>query len=127
MTRTGTAISDVDGGIPMCPSFANWGGGEAQPDAIAYVIDRKSVSTGTITRGASTASAVTIRLETLSGDKQIQGAGGITYQIDAFALAAFGTDLRVGDRFEVAERTFEVLAIAPGMTDNLSAYLKLRG
>lgn len=110
----------------MAPDFLAWGGGEAQPEAIAYVIDRKSVSTGTITRGASTASAVTIRLETLSSSKQIQTPGGITYQIDAFALAAFGTDLRVGDRFTVAGRTFEVLAIAPGMTDNLSAYLKLR-
>jgi hypothetical protein len=108
------------------PSLTNWMAGEGQPDAIAEVISYKSTTTGTITRGSGTASAVNIRLETLSGDRQMQGQGGITYQIDAFALAVFGTDLRVGDRFTVAGRTFEVIAIAPGMTDNLSAYLKLR-
>lgn len=108
-------------------NFTAWLGGEGQADAITTVIGYKSVSTGTITRGASTASAVTIRLETLAASTQMQGQGGIIYQIDAFALAAFGTDLRIGDRFTVAGRTFEVIAIAPGMTDNLSAYLKLRG
>lgn len=107
------------------PTFTSWTS-EAQPDAIAYVIGQKSVSTGTITRGSGTASAVTIRLETLSGDKQIQGQGGVTHQIDAFALAVFGTDLRPGDRFTVAGRTFEVIALTPGMTDNVSAYLKMR-
>jgi len=109
------------------PNFAAWRGTEGQPEAIARIIARKSVSTGTITRGSGTASAVTIRLETLSGDKQIQGQGGITYQIDAFALAEYGTDLRVGDRFTVGGKLFEVIALAPGMTDNVSAYLKDRG
>lgn len=103
-----------------------WGGGEGQPDAIAAIIGYKSVSTGTITRDSGTASAVTIRLETLSGDRQMPGPGGVTHQIDAFALAEFGTDLRPGDRFTVAGRTFEVIALAPGMTDNVSAYLKMR-
>lgn len=109
------------------PNIANWfGTSEGQPEAIAEIISYKSVSTGTITRGSGTASAVTIRLETLSGDKQIQGPGGITHQIDAFALAVFATDLRPGDRFTVAGRIFEVIALAPGMTDNVSAYLKMR-
>lgn len=106
----------------------NWSAmfSEGQPDAINTIIGYKSVSTGTITRGSGNASAVTVRMETLASQTQMQGQGGIIYQIDAFALAAFGTDLRVGDRFTVALRTFEVIAIAPGMTDNLSAYLKLR-
>lgn len=108
------------------PTWSAWGGGEGQPAAIATIIAAKSVSTGTITRGSGTASAVTIRLETMAASTQMQGQGGIIYQIDAFALAAFGTDLRVGDRFTVAGRIFEVIAIAPGMTDNLSAYLKMR-
>lgn len=108
------------------PTIDGWLDTEGQPEAIAEIIGYKSVSTGTITRGASTASAVTIRLETLSGDRQIQGQGGVTHQIDAFALAAFGTDLRPGDRFTVAGRTFEVIALTPGMTDNVSAYLKMR-
>lgn len=110
------------------PDFSNWfgTGGEGQPDAIAEIIGYKSVSTGTITRGASTASAVTGRLETLSGSRQIQGSGGTVYQIDAFFLAAFGVDLKPGDRFTISSQTFEVVMIAPGMIDNTSAYLQLR-
>lgn len=108
------------------PTMTAWGGGEGQPEAIAEIIGYKSTTTGTITRGASTASAVTGRLETLSGERQVQGAGGITYLIDAFFLAAYGVDLKVGDRFTVASRTFEIVAIMPGHTDCTQCYLKAR-
>lgn len=114
------------------PNFANWIGSEGDPVIIAEIIGYKSVSTGTITRGSGTVAAQTIRLETLSGSRQVQGQGGITYMIDAMALGYKGhatiadTDLKVGDRFTVALQTFEVIAIAPGMTDNMHAYLKLR-
>jgi hypothetical protein len=110
------------------PDLTNWlgTGGEGQPAAIATIIGYKSVSTGTITRGATTASAVTVRLETLSGQREIQGEGGMTYLIDAMILAAYGADLKVGDRFTVSSRTFEIVAIMPGHTDCLQAYLKAR-
>lgn len=107
-------------------------GGEGQPLAIAQIIGYKSVSTGTITRGSGTVAAQTIRLETLSGDRQIQGEGGVVHQISAMALGYKGhptiadTDLKPGDLFTIASRLFEVIAVAPGHTDNVTAYLKMR-
>lgn len=109
------------------PNWANFGAGEGQPDAIATIIGFKSVSTGTITRGSGTATAKTVRLETLSSQTQIQGQGGIIYQVDAYILAEFGTDLKVGDRFTVALRVFEIIAVLPGHIDCVQCYLKLRG
>lgn len=114
------------------PTISAWGGGEAQPEAIADVISYKSVSTGTITRGSSTATAQTVRLETLGSSRQVQGENGQTYTIDALALGYKGhatisdTDLRVGDRFTVSGQMFEVEMVMPGHTDNLQAYLRLR-
>lgn len=109
------------------PTWANWAGGEGQPDAINTIIGYKSVSTGTITRGSGTVAAKTVRLETLASQTQMQGQGGIIYQVDAFILAAFGTDLKVGDRFTVSSRVFEIIAVLPGHTDCVQCYLKLRG
>lgn len=108
------------------PTWANWSSGEGQPDAIAAIISYKSVSTGTITRGSGTASAVTVRLETLSGQQQVQGQGGITYQIDAMILAPFASGFKPGDRFTIAGQTFEVIALMPGHTDCEQCYLQLR-
>jgi hypothetical protein len=109
------------------PNFANWRMTEGQPEAIARVIARKSVSTGTITRGSGTVAAKTIRLETLSSQQQRQGPNGMTYTIDAFALGEYGNGLKAGDRFTVANQLFEVVMVAPGMTDNESAYLRIIG
>lgn len=109
------------------PNWNNFFGGEGQPDAIATIIGYKSVSTGTITRGASTVAAKTVRLETLASQTQMQGQGGLIYQVDAYILAEFGTDLKVGDRFTVAGRVFEIIAVLPGHIDCVQCYLKLRG
>ena len=108
------------------PTISNWLGGEGQPDAIADVISYKSVSTGTITRGTGTVAAKTVRLETLSGTRQVQGPAGQVYQIDAMILAAFGAGFLPGDRFTVASVAYEVEMIAPGMTDNETVYLRVR-
>ena len=114
------------------PNISNWMGGEGQSAAIAQIIGYKSVSTGTITRGSGTVAAQTVRLETLSGDRQIQGTGGVVHQIDAMALGYKGhptiadTDLRPGDLFTVSGVYYEVIAVMPAHTDNLQAYLKVR-
>lgn len=105
---------------------------EGQPEAFADLIDNKPVSTGTITRGSGTVAAQTVRLETLSGDRQIIGSGGVVHQIDAMVLGYKGhptitdTDLRAGDRFTVSSVHYEVIAIMPAHTDNLQVYLKVR-
>lgn len=107
------------------PNFSAWAGGEGQPEALAEIIGFKSVSTGTISRGSSTVSAKTVRLETLSGSMQRQGQNGKSYSIDAYALAEYGTDLRVGDRFTVNGQKFEVESRLPGHVDCEQYYLRL--
>lgn len=99
---------------------------EGQPDAIAAIIGYKSVSTGTITRGSGTVAAKTVRLETLSGQRQVQGPAGQTYTIDAMLLAEFGAGFLPGDRFTISSQTFEVEGILPGHIDCEQVMLRLR-
>lgn len=108
------------------PNINNWLGGEGQPEAIAEIISYKSVSTGTITRGASTVAAKTVRLETLSGTRQMRGENGQTYSIDAMLLCEYGAGFLPGDRFTISSQTFEVEAILPGHTDCEQVMLRLR-
>jgi hypothetical protein len=108
------------------PNISAWLGGEGQPTVIAEVISRKSVSTGTVTRGTTTVTAKTIRLETLSGQGQMQGPNGMQYSLDAYALGEVGTDLRVGDRFTINGQKFTVIMLMPGHTDCEQYYLTLR-
>ncbi len=114
------------------PNISNWMGGEGQPEAIAQIISYKSVSTGTITRGSGTVAAQTVRLETLSSQRQMTGPSGTTYMIDAMVLGYKGhptiadTNLLPGDIFTIAGQNFEVEMVMPGHTDNLQAYLRLR-
>jgi hypothetical protein len=108
------------------PTFTAWGGGEGQPEAIAALIGYKSVSTGTITRGSGTVAAKTVRLETLGSQRQIQGQGGIVYEIDAMILAEYGAGFKPGDRFTISSQMFEVIMVMPGHTDCEQCYLQLR-
>lgn len=108
------------------PNFDTWMGGEGQAAAIAQIITYKSVSTGTITRGTGTVAAKTVRLETLSGQRQVQGEGGKVYTIDAMLLAAYGAGFLPGDRFTIALQAFEVEAVMPGHTDCEQVYLRKR-
>ena len=108
------------------PNMTAWSGGEGQATAIATIIGYKSVSTGTITRGSGTVAAKTVRLETLSSSRQVQGSGGIVYTIDAMILAEYGAGFLPGDRFTIASQTFEVEAILPGHTDCEQVMLRLR-
>lgn len=119
------ATTGEDGGIPM-PLISGWITSEGQPEAIAEIIGYKSVSTGTITRGSGTVAAKTVRLETLSGSRQVQGPQGQTYQIDAFILAEYGAGFLPGDEFSIAGVFYEVEIVAPGHIDNESVYLRVR-
>lgn len=106
-------------------------GGHDEAYDTAQLIADKSVSI-TVIRGSSPLSAQTVRLETLSSQKQMQGPGGITYLIDAFVLGyknhptIANTDLKPGDRFAVGGVNFEVIMVQPGQTDTLQAYLQVR-
>lgn len=108
------------------PVISAWGGSEGQPDAIAEIISYKSVSTGTIIRGSSTVAAKTVRLETLSGSRQVPGPQGQTYTIDAMLLAEFGAGFLPGDRFTIAGNTYEVEMVLPGHIDCEQVMLRLR-
>lgn len=110
----------------MAPSIDGWLTTEGQPEAIAEIIGYKSVSTGTITRGSGTVAAKTVRLETLSGQRQVQGEGGKVYSIDAMLLAEYGAGFLPGDRFAIASQAFEVEGILPGHIDCEQVMLKLR-
>jgi hypothetical protein len=100
------------------PTQGAWlGTSEGQPEAIAAIIGYKSVSTGTITRGSSTVAAKTVRLETLSGTRQVQGPQGQTFTVDAMLLATYGAGFLPGDRFTIAGVLYEVEGILPGHID----------
>lgn len=109
------------------PNIGGWMGEEGQPTVIAEVIGYKSVSTGTITRGTTTVSAKTVRLETLASQQQRQGQNGMTYTIDAMCLGELGTDLRAGDRFAIASQKFEVVMRMPGHIDCEQYFLRVIG
>ena len=114
------------------PSIDAFVGTESQPLALGGLIALKPSSTGTITRGSSTISARTVRLETLSGQKQVQGSNGVVHEVDAMVLGyknypnVTDTDLRPGDRFSINGQAYEVVIVMPGHTDCLQVYLRLR-
>lgn len=103
-----------------------WLSGEGQAVAIADIIGYKSVSTGTIARAGGTVSAKTVRLETLSGQRQVQGPSGQVYTIDAMLLAAYGAGFLPGDRFAIGGVAYEVEMVMPGHTDCEQVYLRVR-
>lgn len=111
------------------PTFATWS--ESQPVALGELITYKPTSITVIRNGVSLA-VQTVRLETLSGDKQIIGQGGVVHQISAMVLGYKGhptiadTNLLPGDLFTVGTVHYEVIALMPAHTDNLQAYLKVR-
>lgn len=113
------------------PSISNWFGTESQPELLGSLIPLKSTSIVAVRNGTPLA-AQTVRLETLSGDKQMTGESGRTYSIDAFVLGFFNhptqpnCNLQAGDTFAVNGVGFEVVALAPGLTDCVQAYLRNR-
>jgi hypothetical protein len=87
----------------------------------------------TISRGASTLSAQTVRIEEFRGQKQVQSSAGQVYNVDAVVLGHKGhptitdTDIKPGDRFAVAGVLFEVQMLVVGLADGVQAYARVRG
>lgn len=104
---------------------------ESQPELLGSLIPLKATSITAIRNGVALA-AQTVRLETLGGDRQMTGPSGRTYSIDGMLLGyknhptVADTNLQAGDTFAVNGVGFEVIAIMPGHTDCLQAYLHVR-
>lgn len=115
--------------MPVANAYA---GTESDPVLLGSLIPLKSTSITAYRNGVSLG-AQTVRLETLSGDKQVVGPSGRTYSIDGMLLGYKGhptianTNLQAGDTFTTAEGvSFEVVAIMPAHTDCLQAFLHVR-
>lgn len=114
--------------MPFVNAYA---GGESQPELLGTLIPLKATSIVAVRNGTSLP-AQTVRLETLSGDRQMTGPSGRTYKLDAMILGyknhpgITDTDLQAGDTFAVGGVSFEVVAVMPGHTDCLQAYLTMR-
>lgn len=112
------------------PNLDNWLNTD-RATSIAALIALKSTSI-TVSRAGATLGAQTVRLETLSSQRQVQTDGGITHQIDAMALGYKNhptiddTDLQPGDRFLADGVAYEVIMVMPAHVDQLQAYLKVR-
>jgi hypothetical protein len=87
----------------------------------------------TVTRGGSALSAQTVRVDSLSGSRQITTSAGQVHQAEAIVLGYKGhstitnTDLLPGDRFKVGGTLYEVIALVPNTLDGLQAYCSVKG
>ena len=128
--------------LPMTSRIDAWGGnsfplggyigGHDEAFDTAQIIADKSVSI-TVRRGsATTLGAQTVRLESLSSQREIMGDGGTTYLADAMALGYRGhptiadTDLKPGDRFAVSGVSYQVIYVTPAQANTLQAFLQVR-
>lgn len=86
----------------------------------------------TVVRAGTEQSAQTVRVESLNTPRSYESEAGQTGQADALVLGYKGhpsitdTDLQRGDRFAVDGQGYEVVMVAPGFTDSLQAYAKVR-
>ena len=102
-----------------------------RPTAIGDLIAIKP-TTITIRRGASTLAAQSVRLETLASQRMVSGQGGVTHMIDGMVLGyrdhpvQADSDLQAGDRFRADGLDFEIVAIMPGHTECIQAYVRIR-
>lgn len=98
----------------------------------ALIIADKTTSI-TVTRGGSTLSAQTVRIEEQRGKGQVTTSAGQVYQVDAVILGykshptITDTNLLPGDRFAVSGIRYEVIILVPGLVDGLQAYARLAG
>lgn len=99
----------------------------------ALIISDKTTSI-VVKRGtASAMAAQTVRIEGLSGSRQAVSDTGDVFTIDAVVFGYAGhptianTDLKPGDRFDVASVFYEVVMLIPGLPDSLQAYCKVVG
>lgn len=112
------------------PDISTWGA-ESQPELLGSLIPLKSTSITAIRNGVSLG-AQTVRLETLSSQRQVVDETGRTYGIDAMVLgyknhpSIADTNLQAGDTFKANGVSYEVVIVMPAHTDCLQAYLRVR-
>lgn len=104
---------------------------EDRSESIANLIAIKP-TTITVIRGGVAQAAQVVRLETLASQRMVQGSGGVTHMIDGVVVGVRNhpvqddTDLQSGDRFVSDGQAFEIVAILPGHTECVQAYIRLR-
>lgn len=113
--------------------LAAWTDDHDQAVDQALIISDKTTSI-VVKRGTATAMAAqTVRIEGLSSNRQAVSAAGDVFTIDAVIFGYAGhptianTDLKPGDRFDVAGVFYEVAMLIPGLPDSLQAYCKVVG
>lgn len=100
-------------------------------DTAALIADKPTSIT--VVRGATTLSAQTVRIDSLSGSRQITTSAGQVHQADGLILGYKGhptianTDIKPGDRFALGGVKYEVIALVPNLLDSLQAYAKVSG
>lgn len=113
------------------PNANAWMADQDRAESIAELIALKDTSI-TVNRAGVDQTAQTVRLETLSAQRIMQTAGGITHVIDAMALGyknhptISDTDLQAGDRFVAGGVAYEVIIVMPAHESSVQAYLKVR-
>mgnify|MGYP001605679706 CR=1 FL=1 len=124
------AVSRIDSWLGAAFPLADWLNIDWAIDT-ALLIAEKSVSIVAVRNGTAQA-AQTVRLETLSGPRQILGSGGVTHQIDGLLLGYKGhptisdSDFKAGDTFANEGKLFEIVAVMPGILDSIQCYLKVK-
>lgn len=100
-------------------------------DTAAIIADRP-VSI-TVTRGATTLSAQTVRLEGTGTGRPVLGADGTTTHTITAVVIGYrnhptitDTNLQPGDRFVVSSVLYEVIMVEPGLTTGLHAYCEAK-
>ena len=98
----------------------------------ARLIQDKATSI-TVIRSGTALDAQTVRIEDLTNrPRSYESEAGQTGQADVVILGYKGhptiddTDLQRGDRFAVEGQGYEVVMVAPGFSDCLQAYAKVR-
>ena len=80
----------------------------------------------TVSRGAETLAAQTVRIEALGRPRFVEVSAGLVVIVEALVLAEAGADLQAGDRFAAAGVAYEIVGLAPAIGDSLQAYAKVR-
>ena len=99
--------------------------------SIGNLIALKSISI-VIIRGGVAQPAQTVRLETLSSQRQVTTEGGQVYMCDSYILGyknhptIADTSVKPGDRFVNNSISFEVIQVMPGHVDCIQAWLRVR-
>jgi hypothetical protein len=120
-------MSRLDSWIGAASPLSTWLDDHDMAVDTAILIADKSTSITT----DRVASAQTVRIDSLSGSRQIVTSAGQVSKADAIVLGYKGhptitdTDLKYNDRFYVGGVQYRVIALVPNLTDSLQAYCEV--